>query len=144
LNPPIFCFKGGLGHFGSIPVLYTRRTRRSEIDAASIFFPEMAFFAAAGGIGSNIKCGNDVCRIRYNPYSACPSLDPSPGGKAVPDSFPGETRTGEMLQASILTNLVCTVLSAMITASWFACRGQSASPFPLPTLVCVGFDLCPA
>jgi hypothetical protein len=88
------------------------------------------------------KCDNFVCRIRYNPYSARPPLYPSPGGKVVPNSLTGETHTGEMLQASILTNLVYTVLSLMITVSWFACRGQSVSPFPSPTLVYAGLHLC--
>jgi hypothetical protein len=64
------------------------------------------------------------------------------GGKDAPDSFPGETRTGEVLQASTLTNLVCTVLSVMITVSWFACRGHAESPFPLQNLAYSGLPLC--
>jgi hypothetical protein len=98
--------------------------------------------ATAHAAARSCKCDNVVCRIRYNPYSARPPLYPSPGGKVVPNSLTGETHTGEMLQASILTNLVYTVLSLMITVSWFACRGQSVSPFPSPTLVYAGLHLC--
>jgi hypothetical protein len=98
--------------------------------------------ATAHAAARSCKCDNFVCRIRYNPYSARPPLYPSPGGKVVPNSLTGETHTGEMLQASILTNLVYTVLSLMITVSWFACRGQSVSPFPSPTLVYAGLHLC--
>jgi hypothetical protein len=57
-----------------------------------------------------------------------------------------------MLQASILTYLVCTVLSVMITVSWFAKRAQPSSstaqlrgaeaPFSLPTLGYAGLHLC--
>lgn len=84
--------------------------------------------------------------------SASPLLYLSHNAKVVPDSFSGETHLGEMLQASILTYLVCTVLSVMITVSRFAKRGQPASataqlggeeaPFPSPTLAYVGLHLC--
>jgi hypothetical protein len=87
-------------------------------------------------------------------YSASSLLYLSHNGKVVPDSFSGETHLGEMLQASILTYLVCTVLSVMITVSWSAKRGQSASSmaqlrgaeatFSLPTLGYSGLHLCPA
>jgi hypothetical protein len=85
-------------------------------------------------------------------FSASPLQYLSHNGKVVPNSFSGETHLGEMLQASILTYLVCTVLSVMITVSWLARRRQPASsspqlrgaqaPFPLPMLGFAGLHLC--
>jgi hypothetical protein len=72
--------------------------------------------------------------------------------KVVPDSFSGETHLGEMLEASILTLLICTVFSLMIAVSWFAMRSQPASSsgqrrdgeatFPLAMLVYAGLHFC--
>jgi len=82
-----------------------------------------------------------------HPCHALPLLYPSLGGKVVPESFSGETHTGEMLQASILTNIVCAVPFVMTTVSRFAMRGQSPQCTDLPRgaesprLVYVGFHL---